>query len=384
MGFTIKHSGSPRDDRYTEIIELTKQLIAIPSVSGDETAILRFVADWLNSSEFDEVIQQQSWTAGVVRAAHHQAKRALILCGHIDTVTPGDTTAWSHHPWQPYEANGRLYGLGASDMKAGVALQLITARSYLTTRRDDIDLWCVTVAHEEVDGAGSADFTRYFAEHTQYDEVYCMIAEPTDGNIEIGHRGNRFVEFVFKGQAGHASQETAYEHSALPGLIRFLNHLPQIRHDLHQQYPDHTLGQPSFTPTRVSPEGSYASNQTTAASCVAVDIRTTPSLDAVFDSWIDQLAHHYDCSWRYAATFVPSALCREDAAVLQTMQRIAPQASVTVSAGATDQAFFQSIGAQTIIYGPGDFDQAHAIDESVSLQRLATTYELYQQLIKQI
>ena len=104
MGFTIKHSGGPRDDRYTEIIELTKQLIAIPSVSGDETAILRFVADWLNSSEFDEVIQQQSWTAGVVRAAHHQAKRALILCGHIDTVTPGDTTAWSHHPWQPYEA----------------------------------------------------------------------------------------------------------------------------------------------------------------------------------------------------------------------------------------------------------------------------------------
>ncbi len=47
------------------------------------------------------------------------------------------------------------------------------------------------------------------------------------------------------------------------------------------------------------------------------------------------------------------------------MQHILPKASTAVSFGATDQAFFQAIGIQTIIYGPGDFAQAHAINKSV-------------------
>ena len=372
------------DRNKLDIIELAKQLIAIPSVSGNEAEALNFVASWMRSANFDEVITDKRFTAGLICAKEQIAKRALILCGHVDTVSPGDESAWRQSPWQPYVTDGRLYGLGATDMKAGVALQMIAAAEYANERRDDLDVWCVTVASEEVDGAGSADFAKYFSEKTQYEEVSCAIAEPTDNRIEIGHRGNKFVEFIFERTSSHASQESAYYDSSLPAVVSFLNDLPEIREQLHAAYSHDILGAPSFTPTRVEPAGSYSSNKTAGVSSVMVDIRTTPPLDADFENWVDEIAARYDCTWRHPATPVPSALCDTNAKILKTMQRLLPEAEAAVSYGGTDQAFFQAIGAETIIYGPGDFDQAHTVDESVSITRINQTYHIYRQLIQSI
>ena len=370
-----------------DAIALTKQLITIPSVSDDEAEILSFVAKWMDQAGFDQVITKERFTAGLIRGkskASQPAGKALLLCGHIDTVPAGDESAWQGSPWRPRTKGDRLYGLGASDMKSGVAIQMIAAQSYLTERRDDLDLWCVAVAHEEVDGAGSADFTKYFAQNTSYDQASCIIAEPTDQRIELGHRGNRFVQLLFEGKSGHASRESAYSTSSLPPLITFMNDLIRVRLELHRTYYHPALGEPTFTPTRIEPAGVYSSNKTASASYIAVDIRTTPELDQAFDSWLDQLASKYHFSWRYVADPVPSALCDKKASILRAMQHILPKASTAVSFGATDQAFFQAIGIQTIIYGPGDFAQAHAINESVSLARIKDTYRVYRQLIRQI
>ena len=372
------------DRNKLDIIELAKQLIAIPSVSGNEAEALNFVASWMRSANFDEVITDKRFTAGLICAKGQIAKRALILCGHVDTVSPGDESAWRQSPWQPYVTDGRLYGLGATDMKAGVALQMIATAEYATERRDDLDVWCVTVASEEVDGAGSADFAKYFSEKTKYEEVSCAIAEPTDNRIEIGHRGNKFVEFIFERTSSHASQESAYYDSSLPAVVSFLNDLPEIREQLHTAYSHDILGAPSFTPTRIEPAGSYSNNKTAGASSVIVDIRTTPPLDADFENWVDEIAARYDCTWQHPATPVPSALCDTNAKILKTMQHLLPEAETAVSYGGTDQAFFQAIGAETVIYGPGDFDQAHTVDESVSITRINETYDTYRRLIQSI
>ena len=367
-----------------DAIALTKQLIAIPSVSDNETKILDFVAKWMDQAGFDQVITKERFTAGLIRGkskASQPAGKALLLCGHIDTVPAGDESAWQSSPWQPRTKGDRLYGLGASDMKSGVAIQMTAGQAYLAERRDDLDLWCVAVAHEEVDGAGSADFTKYFAQNTSYDQASCIIAEPTDQRIELGHRGNRFVRLLFEGKSGHASQESAYSISSLPPLITFMNDLIRVRLELHRTYYHPTLGEPTFTPTRIEPAGVYSSNKTASASYIAVDIRTTPELDADFDKYLDQLSVKYHCSWHYATDPVSSAQCAPDAPILNTARDVIPEAETAVSFGATDQAFFQAIGIQTIIYGPGDFAQAHAIDESVSISQIEQAYHIYRQII---
>ena len=183
---TNRHETTPLSDAITQTVDLTKQLIAIPSVSGNEGQILADIARRL-MPVCDDVITKPGFTAGVIRASQQPAQRAVILCGHVDTVSPGDVSAWQHNPWQPWVTDGRLYGLGASDMKAGVTLHMTVAAKYAQQRRNDLDVWCVAVAHEEIDGAGSAAFAQYFSHAAQYDDVSCLIAEPTDGQIEIGH-----------------------------------------------------------------------------------------------------------------------------------------------------------------------------------------------------
>ena len=363
--------------------ELAQHLIAIPSVSGNEADILTFTEQWFRQHDFHDVIARPEFTAGVVRATTQPARKALILCGHVDTVAAGDETKWSHSPWEAYIKDGRLYGLGSGDMKAGVALQMCAAAEYSQSPRQDLDVWCVLVTNEEVDGSGSAAFTKFFADTTQYQMANCIIAEPTDNErIEIGHRGNRFVELVFAGESGHASQEQHYDSSALPKVVAFLNDLPQLRQELHHAYKHDPLGTPSFTPTKIAPEGTYSSNKTSAATCVAIDIRTTPPLDDHIESWLDVHAERYGYTWHFAYTPVNSALCADDAPILKHLQHIVPKATTTVSLGATDQAFFQDIGVDTVIYGPGDFMLAHTADESVSLDKLGQTYDAYVELLK--
>ena len=136
-----------------------------------------------------------------------------------------------------------------------------------------------------------------------------------------------------------------------------------------------------MTPTRIAPEGLYSNNKTAGASYLAVDIRTTPALDADFIHWIETLAQRYQFSWRSTADSVSSALCAPDAPILRQMQKLVPSAVPVVSRGGTDQTFYQAIGVNTVIYGPGDFDQAHTIDESISLKRIAQAYDVYWQLL---
>lgn len=365
-----------------EVIDLTRDLISIPSVSGNEKEALEYSGEWMKRSGIQLIEQNDVYTCGVVPARGPAiAKRALIMCGHVDTVSPGEVSDWRRSPWESYVEGERLYGLGVGDMKAGVAIQLMLAKEAIT-KGLDYDLWVSLVANEEVDGTGARAFTDYFARNHQYTEANCIIAEPTDNErIEIGHRGNRFVEFVFRGEAGHASQEDNYGISAIPPSVTFLEKIAQIRHDMHERYTDVRLGRTSFTPTRLGGSETYSINKTSDKTTVSVDVRTTPQLDDEFEVWVNTVAEEYGCEWRYEGGSVPSALCADDAAILSAAKKATGLSTIVISPGATDQAFFQAKGIDTVVYGPGDFDLAHTTNESASLKKIEAAYGQYERII---
>ena len=70
--------------------------------------------------------------------------------------------------------------------------------------------------------------------------------------------------------------------------------------------------------------------------------------------------------------------------MLKQIKQYASHAATTVSPGATDQAFFQEIGVQTVIYGPGEFDLAHTTDESVAVSAIEAALAVYRQVIAHI
>ena len=118
-----------------ELIELTRELVRIPSVvrPGDptatEAAVARYVEAWLTKQGFDLEVQEVAPGRPNVLAWLGEAEggRSLLLEGHTDVVTEGDPGEWTHPPFAAELADGRIYGRGAADMKGGVAAMMIAA-----------------------------------------------------------------------------------------------------------------------------------------------------------------------------------------------------------------------------------------------------------------
>ena len=123
--------------------------------------------------------------------------RALLLCGHMDTVGVEGMTA----PFDPVERDGRLYGRGAQDMKGGLAAVIdaaarLAADGGLETGR----LVVAAVADEEHASLGADALVR---QHTADGAV---VTEPTDLRIATGHKGFEWVEVETRGRAAHGSR----------------------------------------------------------------------------------------------------------------------------------------------------------------------------------
>lgn len=358
-------------------VEYTKQLLQIPSVSGNESQCLAYIEEWMNTQGLYGIIRTDDYVAGYKKG--QRSSQALLLTGHIDTVSAGELDAWQTDPWQPVINGDKLHGLGASDMKGGIAAEMAALEAVEVPA---VDTWLVVVANEEVDGSGTAAFCEYFTNAYTYEVVNAVIAEPTGlDHIEIGHRGNAFVQLIFNGQAGHGSQQASFGKSALGSAAAFLADIDAIAKKLAEVYSDPTLGAPSIVPTSVQTGSAASPNKTSDRASIVADIRTTPSLDAALDSWLNALGVQYGFAWQNVADPVPSCLCPATAPILGKIQSITGNVRMTVSPGATDQGFLQAIGVDTIVFGPGEFAQAHAQNEWVSCKKLAQAVEYFTALI---
>lgn len=362
-------------------IELTKKLIEIESVSGDEAKILEFLAGFLRDNSA-KVWQNNDFVAGLfkVRKAENEnsenfkASKAVILTGHIDTVSAGDLRAWNDSPWRAIESKDKVIGLGASDMKGGISAQFVSAINFIKNANftNDFDLWLVAVSNEEIDGRGSREFVKWLNSNPDfdYDEIFGIIAEPTDcKNIEIGHRGNRFVRLNFMGESGHASQQGSFRKSALSGSLEFMKDIDNIFLDWQSKYSNDFLGFPSLVPTMLKAGDDKSPNKTAPSAEIILDIRTTPELDDSFELEIDSLAKKYRFSWGYHSTPVPSSLVSKDSKVVRDILDISklPSSSVMVSPGATDQGEFVNglKNAEVVVFGPGEWNEAHHQNEFI-------------------
>ena len=365
-------------------IELTKKLIEIESVSGNETEILEFLADFLRENSA-EVWQNKDFAAGVLRIRTNgnefsKSSRAIILTGHIDTVSAGDLRAWERSPWEATEMNGKIIGLGASDMKGGLAAQFIAGLEFVKENNfeSNFDLWLVAVSNEEIDGRGSRNFVKWLNGQKEFDysEFFGVIAEPTNcENIEIGHRGNRFVRLKFKGESGHASQQANFQKSALSKASFFLSRIDDIFKNWQESFSNDFLGSPSLVPTSLKSGEEKSPNKTAPSAELILDIRTTPELDSDFKNTFNSLAEKYDFKWEYHSEPVPSSLVSKKSRVIENILKVSKlnEESIMVSPGATDQGEFVNglKNAQIVVFGPGEWDEAHHQNEFIYIDKLS-------------
>jgi acetylornithine deacetylase len=183
-----------------EALELARNLIELPSENppGNELACAMYLSSFLEARgvpcELVEVMKGRPNLYGAIGTKG----QTLVLCGHLDTVPAGE--GWTRHPFRASVEDGRLYGRGACDMKAGLAA--MTA-AMLAVKRSGVELSGVLAFHgvmdEEVGSAGSISAT------AEKPADWCVVTEPTGGQVFALGNGQANFEVVFHGKAVHSS-----------------------------------------------------------------------------------------------------------------------------------------------------------------------------------
>ncbi|WP_111511047.1 M20/M25/M40 family metallo-hydrolase [Mycobacterium kyogaense] len=191
------------------IVDLCAQLVAAPSVNPDGDT--REVADVVSRALADRGIhsrqEHQVPTMPSVLADIDSGRPGphLVLNVHLDTMPPGDESAWSQPVWELTRVDGRLYGLGMGNMKGAVAA-MVTAAALLAAEREK---WCgritfTAVSDEVVFGDNGAAYL--LREHPDLlgDALICGEG-PGFRRLALGEKGVLWVEVSAEGPAGHSS-----------------------------------------------------------------------------------------------------------------------------------------------------------------------------------
>ena len=181
------------------VVEKLRDLIAIPSFTAQEAD----VADYVERELRGHGIRTERDEHHNVTAFVGSGPRMAVVNGHLDTVPPSSN--WTHDPFDPVEKDGLIRGLGASDMKSGIAIMLHLAR----TIRPKIRVAFAFTVREEGGMEHLNNGAKLFAE--QHDFDYAITTEPAFDDltqqlkIGIGCQGRSFVRVHVKGKSVHSA-----------------------------------------------------------------------------------------------------------------------------------------------------------------------------------
>jgi acetylornithine deacetylase/succinyl-diaminopimelate desuccinylase-like protein len=210
-----------------EAATLTAELVAIRSYPGEEGLVQRHVAGWLRDNGLQPEFQPtEGDRPNVIARVDNGAGPTLLLNGHVDTVLA--VAGWSSDPWTPRRDRDRLYGLGAADMKSGVAAAMLATRALAQNRVR----WRGSVVFSSVvdEEAYSIGARALIASGIQAD--YCVVTDSAWERPALGSVGKVLLRIDVTGKAAHASWpwEGINAATETARLVARLDEIPLLQH----------------------------------------------------------------------------------------------------------------------------------------------------------
>jgi acetylornithine deacetylase len=375
--------------RSFPLLDRIRQLIATPSVSSvspsfdqSNRPVIDLLAGWLEATDFAVRIEPLPGRADKANliATLGQGPGGLVLAGHTDTV-PFDAGRWRHDPFGGTLADGRIYGLGAADMKSFLALAIAAAAEF---RAADLrqPLVILATADEESSMAGA----RALAAAGQPLGRHALIGEPTGLKPVRLHKGILMEAIRLEGKSGHSSNP-ALGINALEGMHRVMGELLRWRAELQARYrnPLFEVAVPTLNLGHI--HGGDNPNRICADCELHIDIRPLPgmALAGVRDELHGRLTRLLADSG-LGLSFLPlfegieAMETPATAAIVRATEELTGTAAGAVGFG-TEGPYLNALGMETVILGPGGVDCAHQPDEFLSLAMIEPTLELLRELI---
>ncbi|WP_119274109.1 acetylornithine deacetylase [Taklimakanibacter deserti] len=369
-----------RTGSTAQCIALIGDLIGFPTVSSNSNGeLLAHVQAYLARYGIaSDILWNEERSKGNLWATIGPADVAgVILSGHSDVV-PVTGQAWTGDPFLMREAEGRLYGRGACDMKGFIGI-VLAAVPNLVERSLKAPIHIAISYDEELGCTGVKSLVDRIAA-MELKPALCIVGEPTSMQVIIGHKGGGMFRVVVTGRSAHSSLApsavNAIEHAAV--LISYIQGL-SLGHAKSGPH-DHGYDVPHSTLSVTTISGGTALNIIPDRCEFGFDIRSLPEVDA--RALIEQIRE-------YAETVV-----------LPRMKAVAPEAAIVVEdivpfvglatepehpavtfvkqlAGRNDHAkvaygteaglFSTVAGVASVVCGPGSIAQAHKPDEYIAL-----------------
>jgi acetylornithine deacetylase len=354
---------------YVELSELgMTPVIELPS--PDLASHLSFVdpaeivSEPVAADQFTHPCLWAKWDVG--------AERTLALNGHVDVV-PAEEENWTRVAWAGgAEADGMIYGRGASDMLAAVAGYVMALRAVKAASCPAVNVEFHSVPSEELGGNG----TLAVLERAGTPD-WVVIGEPTGNRLCESTLGFHHFTVEVEGQSAHMASVDP-SGAAIEKLPKVLSALAAVRADLGRRI----AASAGFTDYRENPLaiGMIRGGSVPAvppARCV-LDATAFSSPTDTRDDVLGLLRHHLadvpGTSVRIRRMSFPGNAPSPDRGLVEavTLARTGQQAATQLTGFASpcDLRHYTSRGAAGVVYGPGDLSVAHAADERVSIEAL--------------
>ena len=328
------------------LFELTKSLMNIPSVSGDEEAVGSFLRDHLRSLGWTVELQPVSENQNNIIAYLNERPR-VFLSTHIDTVPPFIGAS---------EDDEKIYGRGACDAKGIIAAQITAAEQLRREGIEDIGL-LYTVEEERTSAGAKAANEHPLAAKCEY----MINGEPTDNDLAIGSKGTFRLMIKTDGKAAHS----AYPEQGDSAIEKLLDILEDVR---HTKFPnDEFFGETTVNIGTV--EGGVALNVIPPRAEAGLAIRLTTPKEPIFEAVKNVVRDRGE---------IEILSCSEPVKMLAV-----DGFNQKVVRFTTDIPYLTNWG-QPLLLGPGSILVAHTKDEFVLKQDLQEAVGLYTNLVKNL
>jgi acetylornithine deacetylase len=399
------------DNSRDAIVKFLRELISYPSVTGDEKAIQTFISNWLG----DRLgVAVDVWEPDLDDLKHHPgyvpvdrgyenrpnvvgvytgkgSGRSLLLNGHVDVIPAGPEDAWQSGPWAGDVRDGKMFGRGASDMKAGLAAYTMAMHaiinSHINLKGDVILEYTVD---EELSGNGTlaAIMRGYTADAGISGETSSMNVQPACiGRIwyEIHVKGKpagiqRQWEGVNAIDKGYSVVKAVSEFQE--GRMKTITHplYPNIRETIPCLVGVFQAGSyPSAFPDSCLLKGSMATVPGEDSDGVKKEFAEQLKSSTSSDPWLKENPPEV----KYKGYFAEPSEIPVDHHIVKSLlsaykRALGVEPAINGRTGAADIRFLNKYGhTPTVIFGPGPTDQMHATNEYAKIDDLIDATKVY-------
>jgi acetylornithine deacetylase len=375
--------------KRADALALARELVAIdsrnptlvPGGPGERAVAERLagiLADWGFRADLIEALPGRPCV--LARIGGGEGGRSLMLNGHLDTV---GVEGMVHAPFAPTERDGRLYGRGSADMKAGIAAMCAAA-----ARAADHGLGGEVIIAAVVDEEFESHGTRFLIEAGVRAHA-AIVTEPTRLAICPAHRGFAWADVTVDGRAAHGSRYDIGV-DAITNAAHLLAELDAFQRDTLATRTHPLLGHASLHAGTIS--GGSGISTYPERCTFSVERRTLPGERgaSLFTELADAIARSTRRAPSLRATVTPGLVQEpNDVPVDHAIVRALVAASADTGREApieglscwTDAALLTAAGIPAVCFGPGDIALAHAAEEYVPVGEVERATDVLERVI---